>query len=119
MTFSKTEQEAIILESVWSMIDDMVNFAIFAPLDGRTQDIMLWPISSHTRRLFNVLLGDFLSPLGKGDQGKLPFDLPTPPGGARASDRTFLFYLRKVFENPQLSSNVDAIRVRVEAFTYD
>ena len=60
MTFNKTEQEAIVLNAVWSMIDDMVNFAIFMPLDGQTQNINLMPRTTDTRRLFHVLLGDFL-----------------------------------------------------------
>ena len=63
MTFTKTEQEAIVLNAVWAMIDDMVNFAIFMPLDGRTQNTNLMPQRSDTLRLFHVLLGEFLSPL--------------------------------------------------------
>ena len=43
MTSTKTEQEAIVLNSVWSMIDDMVNFAIFMPLNGKTQNTNLMP----------------------------------------------------------------------------
>lgn len=116
MTFSKTEQEVIVLESVWSMIDDMVNFAMFGSLDDKTEGIMLSPVSDDTLRLFHILLGDFLSQLGKRGKGGLPFDLPSPPSGARSSDLTFLFYLRQVFENPQLNADADAIRLPVEAF---
>jgi hypothetical protein len=32
-TFSEIEQEAIVLSAVVSMVDDMVNHAIFCPLD--------------------------------------------------------------------------------------
>jgi hypothetical protein len=116
MTFTKTEQEAIVLNSVWSMIDDMVNFVIFMPLNGKTQNTNLMPITSDTLRLFHVLLGDFLSQLNRKRRGGLPFDLPEPPRGARPSDLTFLFYLRQVFEHPQLNANADAIRRPVEAF---
>ena len=48
----------------------------------------------------------------------MPFDLPAPPptSGARPSDRTFLFYLRQIFEEPHLNSTADGIRQPVEAF---
>jgi hypothetical protein len=116
MTFTKTEQEAIVLNAVWAMIDDMVNFAIFMPLEGRTQNTNLTPKSSDTQRLFHVLLGEFLSPLVRKGKRGLPFDLPQPPSGARPSDLTFLFYLRQVLGEPKLNAIPDAIRQPVEAF---
>lgn len=118
MTFTKTEQEAIVLNAVWSMIDDMVNFALFMPLGGRTQGINLMPKTSDSLRLVHLRLGDFLSPLAPNGKNALPFDLPAPPpiSGARPTDRTFLFYLRQIFEQPNLNSNAGAIRQPVEAF---
>jgi hypothetical protein len=116
MTFTKTEQEAIILNAVWLMIDDMVNFANFMPLNGKTESIILMPKTSETLRLVHVLLGDFLSPLTQKRRGGLPFDLPQPPSGATASDLTFLYYLRLIAECPQLNPDADAIRRPVEAF---
>ena len=117
MAFNKTEQEAISLNAVWSMIDDMVNFAIFMPISGRTRDIGLIPQTVETLRLFHVLLGDFLSPLGRKGRGGLPFDLPQPPDRqARPSDLTFLFYLRQIVQNPILNADAEAIRRPVEAF---
>jgi hypothetical protein len=115
--FTKTEQEAVVLNAVWSMIDDMVNFSIFTPLGSKTQDTNLMPQTNDTLRLFHLLLGDFLSPLmRKGNRG-LPFDLPAPPSGARPADLTFLFYLRQIFEHPKLNISSDAIRQPVEAFS--
>lgn len=117
MGFSETEQEAIVLNAVWSMIDEMVNFAIFVPLGGKIHDTNLMPQTTETRQLFHVLLGDFLSPLTRKGKGRLPFDLPSPPPKiASPSDLTFLFYLRKISESPQLNSNSDTIRKPVEAF---
>lgn len=116
MTFTKTEQEAIVLNAVWSMIDDMVNFAIFMPLERRTEGITLVPQTTDTLRLFHLLLGDFLSPLVRKGNIGLPFDLPPPPTGTRPSDLTFLFYLRQICEDPQLNVCADAVRRPVEAF---
>lgn len=117
MPFTETEQEAIILNSVWSMIDDMVNFAVFMPLRGGTKDINLMPKTADTQRLFNVVLGDFLSPLSTRQPGGLPFDLPQPPPDARASDRTFLFYLRKIAERPKFNPRPDGIGAPAAAFS--
>jgi hypothetical protein len=117
MSFTPVEQEAILLNAMWSMIDDMVNFAVFMPLKDRTQDINLMPKTADTQRLFNVVLGDFLSPLSPQQGGGLPFDLPQPPTGARASDRTFLFYLRQITTQPKLNPRADAIGAPVTAFS--
>lgn len=117
MGFNKTEQEAIVLNAIWSMIDDMVNFAIFMPLNGKAQNTNLMPQTIDTRRLFHVLLGDFLSPLVRKGRGGLPFDLPQPPAqSATPSDLTFLFYLRQIFADPMLHPVADSIRQPVEAF---
>lgn len=117
MTFSTTEQEAIVLSAVWLMIDEMVNFAIFMPLNGRTRDIGLMPQTSEARRLLHVLLGDFLSPLSRKGKGGLPFDLPQPPDQqARPSDLTFLFYLRQIVQSPNFNADAGAIGGPVEAF---
>lgn len=117
-TFNSTEQEAIVLNAVWSMIDDMVNFAIFMPLGEKIHDTNLMPRTTDTRRLFHVLLGDFLSPLVRKGKNGLPFDLPSPSANARPSDLTFLFYLRHIFERPMLNVAVDAIRQPVEEFSF-
>lgn len=116
MTFNRVEQEAIILRAVWGMIDDMINFAIFMPLEGRTQNTNLVPQTHQTLRLFNILLGDFLSPLSRKGRSGLPFGLRAPPPGARTSDLTFLFYLRGIPSDPQLGSEPHSFAQPVEAF---
>jgi hypothetical protein len=116
MPFTEHEQEAIILNAAWSMIDDMVNFSVFMPLNGAIENINLIPRTSDTLRLFHVLLGDFLSPLVRKGRGGLPFDLPALPTKARSSDLTFLFYLRHVCECPRLNASAEVIRGPVESF---
>lgn len=117
MTFNRTEQEAIILNAVWSMIDRMVNFAIFMPLSDKLHDTNLMPRTTDTRRLFHILLGDFLSQLVRKGKRGLPFDLPSPTSNARASDLTFLFYLRHVCDHPKFNLNAEGLRGPVDAFS--
>lgn len=117
MTFNRTEQEAIILNAVWSMIDEMVNFAIFMPLGDKLHDTNLMPRTTDTRRLFHILLGDFLSQLVRKGKRGLPFDLPSPSSNARASDLTFLFYLRNVCNDPILGSTAERLREPTDAFS--
>lgn len=117
MNFNQTEQEAIILNAAWSMIDDMVNFAIFLPLDGRTESTNLMPQTTDTQRLFHILLGDFLSPLVARGKSALPFDLPKPEKQSRLSNFTFLFYLRQVSEQPMLGPQADVLSEAVESFS--
>ena len=120
MAFNEVEQEAIILNAVWDMIDEMVNFAIFAKLSTKIHDTNLMPNSTYTSRLFHILLVDFLSPLSPdrsgSNKGSLPFDLPQPPSGARSSDLTFLFYLRQVCENPRLALEFPPLAAALEGF---
>jgi hypothetical protein len=116
MEFTKTEQEAIVLNAVWTMIDDMVNFATFMPLGERTQNTNLMPRTDDSLRLFHLLLGDFLSPLNRRGNRGLPFGLSPPPRGARASDLTFLFYLKRISDLPRLNAHSEALRKPVEAF---
>lgn len=119
MTFNEIEQEGIILNAIWDMIDGMVNFAIFERL-GKIHDTNLMPKSSETLRLFHVVLVDFLSPLNPGrtgsNKGQLPFNLPSPPSGARSSDLTYLFYLRQVCDNPRLAPGFPPLAGALEAF---
>lgn len=117
MTLNRTEQEAIILKAVWSMVDEMVNFAIFMPLGNRLHDTNLMPRTTDTRRLFHILLGDFLSQLVRKGKRGLPFDLPSPPTNTRASDLTFLFYLRNVCDDPKLNLNAERLLDPVNAFS--
>lgn len=116
MAFSETEQEAIILNAIWSMIDGMVNFAMFLLPGDKTQDTNLLPQTSEALRLFHVLLGDFLSKLERKGRGDLPFNLPPAPSGTCPSNLTFLYYLRRIASDPKLGNAPQAIARPTEAF---
>jgi hypothetical protein len=60
--YTVIEQEVIILNAVWGLIGDMVNYEIFVK-HNETKDITLMPNSMTHKRLFNILLVDFLSTL--------------------------------------------------------
>jgi len=117
MRFNAVEQEAIVLNAIWSMIDEIVNFAIFMPIGVKTQDVVLMPQTSETRQIAHILLGDFLSPLVSRGKNDLPFGLPKPPREARQSDFSFLFYLRRIAADPQLGNETAALAPTVEAFS--
>ena len=108
--YSDIEQETIVLKAVWDMIDGMVNFAIFEELP-RTDGVLLMFKHESARSLFSIILTDFLSPTNHN-----LFDLPVPPPDSRPSDRTILFHLRNVCDNPILGFEPDRIREPVEAF---
>jgi hypothetical protein len=113
--FTKTDQEAIILNSTWEMIDDMVNYEMVVKTEKIDEITLSFRTSSHLR-LFNILLGDFLSKPRKW-RGSIPFDLPEAPRqNGRESDQTSLFYLRRICEQPELSDTADTLRESVEQF---
>lgn len=117
MGYSSIEQEVIVLNAAWGMIDEMVNHAMFhLPKGGRT-DTNLLHQSDFTLRLFNILLGDFLSPLSVRGKRDLPFGLSKPPENSGTSDFTFLFYLKTVCKTPQLGSNPSSLKEVTEAFS--
>lgn len=97
------------------MIDDMVNYEMFVK-EHQTEDAMLMFNTSTHQRLFNILLGDFLSQAQRKRKNALPFGLPEPPSRAKPSDLTYLFYLRGICADARLGKNVELIRVPVEAF---
>jgi hypothetical protein len=111
---NETEQEAIILNATWEMIDNMVNWAMIVKYDEPLRNVM-FETSQHAR-LFNILLGDFLSDLKAFKQKPPPFGLRPAPPNARASDLTFLYYLRQICGDPRLGSDVGALREAVEVF---
>lgn len=81
-------------------IDDMVNYAIFEPF-GKRFDTNLMFRNHASRRLFNILLVDFLSlPSQKG-----PLRLGTLQGTS-AGDRSYLTFLSTICAAPQLGKNV-------------
>lgn len=116
MNFNRIEQEAITLNAAWEMIDDMVNFAVFMPLGEKKLETNLMPQTHNTLRLFNLLLGDFLSPLQAKGNASLPFGLSAPPKNSRLSDFTFLYYIRQVCDDPKLSTDVEPLKKHVDAF---
>jgi hypothetical protein len=114
--FSKTEQEAIVLKAVWGMIDDMVNYGMFAKSEKTENTNLMFNTATHAR-LFNILLGDFLSQPQRKGKSALPFDLSEPSSQARLTDLTYLFYLRQVCEDSKLGTDANFIRGPLEALS--
>lgn len=121
--YSDTEQEIIALVAMCHLIDDMANYAMFA--SGWTPDWtnVLFETKAHAR-LFNILLVDFLSapkPWKKPRKGSKPFDLPVSDGSQhateRATDKTYLFILRKIVNDPKLNPNSAELNQAVERFS--
>lgn len=105
------EQEVIVLKAAWELVSDMVNYEIFAPLTN-TKETSLLPNTATHKRLFNILLLDFLSTLNAAS-----FGLAEPPEGSPLSDKTYLYYLRRIASSPQVnSSGAHLIAGPVEAF---
>lgn len=118
MTFTKLEQEAIILNAVMGMVDDMVNYAIFCSLGERRENTNLLPQTSDTLRQFAILLRDFLSPVKSLNKNPMPFGLPEPTQkNSRATDNTTLFYLARICKNPLIGTDVTCITKLVYDFT--
>ena len=104
------ERECVILNSAWDMIDGMVNWAMFVKHDRTGPTNMMFETSQH-RRLFIILLGDFLSEIRGFKREPVPLGLKPAPSNARPSDLTFLFHLRHVCENPKLGKG-DCCHIR-------
>src|SRR5260221_9744074 len=113
--FTKVEQESIILNAVWEMIDNMVNYGMFVKHDKVENTNLMFETSAHMR-LFNILLGDFLSLPQRRRSNPLPFGLADPPSRTGESNLTFLFYLRQVCDDPKLNTDAVSLREPVEAF---
>lgn len=115
MPFTPYEQEGIVLNAVWAMIDGMANYGLMDLLGDKSEKQVMFHSSSDAR-LFNILLVDFLSKPESSGPGPLPFDLPKPPPNASTSNRTYIFYLRKICTDPQLGGNPTELSHHVEAF---
>jgi hypothetical protein len=109
------EREAIILNTAWEMIDDMVNWAMFVRSEAARPSNLVFKDSA-SARLFVILLGDFLSDIRAFKGDSIPLGLLPAPRGARLSDLTFLFHLRQVAASPQMASGSSGLSVAVEAF---
>jgi len=108
-TFSDIEKEVVVLTIAIDMIGAMVNRTIVSsPITHRDTNLFFESISA--RALFNILLSDFLSQPGG------PAFEPKPDQHGRKSDLSFLFYLRRVAESPQLGVDTDHLKSAINAF---
>lgn len=112
---NKIEREAIILNSAWGMIDDMVNWAMFVKPNNARPTNLMFKTRQHSR-LFIILLGDFLSQIRAFKSEPVPFGLKEAPSNARPSDLTFIFHLRQVCEDPRLGEDATKLSECIEAF---
>jgi uncharacterized protein YfaT (DUF1175 family) len=112
---NEVEQECIILNSLWGMIDGMVNWTIFAKRDLTAPTTMMFETCGHAK-LFNILLADFLSEIRAFKGQPFPLGLKAAPTGARPTDLSYLFYLRQVCANPLLGSNAEGLKKTCEGF---
>lgn len=112
---NEIEQECIILNSAWEMIDGMVNWAMFVKHDQTELTNMMFESSQHSR-LFIILLGDFLSQLRPFKNKPVPLGLRAAPSNAHPSDLTFLYYLRQVCSKPHFASVAADLSAHTEAF---
>lgn len=115
-TFNETEREAIILNAVWGIINDMVNYGIFERFTRNSDVVLIFPKATHMR-LFNILLADFLSLPHPRRNDPVPFNLPEPPSNAAPSDLTHLFYLKQLCADPKLGKDTIAIKRVVDEFS--
>ncbi len=83
-------------------------------IDGNTENTNFMPKTFEPRRLFDILHGDFLSPLVSKRKADLPSGLTKPEEWARLTAYTFLFYLRQVVGQRQLGFGTDALGQALE-----
>lgn len=106
-------RESIALLAVLSQIDDMVNYAIFEKFEKRNETNLTF--KEHvSRRIFNVLLVDFLS-VPQSRSGSTPFGLDAPQGNS-AGDRSYLAFLSAICRQPQLGKDVTELSEAVCRF---
>lgn len=112
---NEVERETIILNSAWEMIDSMVNRAMFVEIDYAAPTGLTFETGEHLR-LFNILLGDFLSQVQAFKGNSVPLGLRAAPSNASPSDLTFIFHLRQVCAGPKFSANASGLSSSIEAF---
>lgn len=111
--FNEHEQEVIILSAVCFLLDEMNNRAMFTLHDGSN---IFFKTSAHTK-LFNIWLVDFLSKIQpSGKERTLPFDLTEPLSVPTAQNNSYLFYLLKICESPQLGENTLELKRTCKSF---
>ena len=72
--------------------------------------------TSECAQLFNIWLCDFLSLPQPRRKGSLPFGLPKAAGNGRKSEQSYLYYLRKICDEPQLGGDTKDFLSAVENF---
>lgn len=97
LRYNAIEEESIVLNAIWDLAQDCVNYSIFCKFSDPA-NVTLLPKTHNDLRLFNILVGDFLSAPKKGTLG-----LPGIPPAAQGAGKTYLAYLRRVVANPQLA----------------
>jgi hypothetical protein len=75
---NEVEQEGLILNSAWEMINGMVNWAMFVKHDRTHLSNVMFETRAHAQ-LFNILLGDFLSELRVFRGEPIPLGLKAAP----------------------------------------
>ncbi len=113
--YNETEQECVALHAIWGMIDDLVNYDMFVGATTPEEAELRFKTSAH-RRLFNILLGDFLSIPQTIGRAKAPFNFLNPPSNSRPSDITHLFYIRQVCASPKMRADTDELLDAVNTF---
>lgn len=109
--FNAMEQEIIILKAILDMIDEMVNYEIFEQAHG-TKDVALMFKTRTHQKFFNIQLVDFLSRPREGI-----FDLPFTTEVNFETDKSFLYYLEVVCNNPNFGKDeVNTIRQPIMDF---
>lgn len=106
-------RESVALLAVLSQIDDMVNYAIFEKFEKRDETNLTFKERT-SRRIFNILLVDFLS-VPQSKPGDTPFGLNAPQGTG-AGDRSYLTFLSAVCGQPQLGQDVAELSDAVHRF---
>jgi hypothetical protein len=109
-TYSAIEQEIVVLRAAWDMIDGMVNLEMFVRHPEPSGSHVMFNTMTH-RRMFNVLLGDFLSQPVDG-----AFDLRAAHTKDKSHRNTYLAYLVDVCDEPRLNNESAALRGPVQAF---
>jgi hypothetical protein len=92
------------------MIDAMVNLEMFEKQPPPTGSNVMFKTMTH-KRMFNVLLGDFLSQPVDG-----AFDLRATQSKDKSHRNTYLAYLLDVCDEPRLNSDSAMLREPVQTF---
>ena len=109
------EQEVIVLNTAWGMIDSMVNWSIFVRPPNLPPTNLMFE-SDENSRLFVILLGDFLSQVASKRKTHA-LVLSQPPSNAKSSDLTFLYHLRQVAIRPRLGADASTLSASIEKFS--